>query len=224
MRWNRESVLRALQRVLPLKSPPSERCRTTVPRVLEVASGTGADCAFWAQSEPTWRFHPSEYNPVLLTDIRTNCSGLSNVGAPVLLDSGSGTEWPFDTQSIDAVCAVNLCHVVSEDATRGLFTGAARVLRPGGVLCLYGPFRTQAATLSMMGRCFDAVLRFRNPQTGLRDLEELLSDGTLGHPRLQATAIEKVHGDHYCCLWTQLADGNERHVRDSFPYEDDPYA
>ena len=59
-----------------------------------------------------------------------------------------------------------------------LFNGIGTVLSPGGVLCIYGPFRYAGRYTSDSNREFDQMLQERDPQSGLRDIEavSLLAD------------------------------------------------
>jgi hypothetical protein len=52
-----------------------------------------------------------------------------------------------------------------------LFNGIGTVLAPGGVLCIYGPFRYSGRYTSDSNREFDQMLQERDPQSGLRDIE-----------------------------------------------------
>jgi len=54
---------------------------------------------------------------------------------------------------------------------RALLAGARAVLRREGVLFLYGPYRRFGAHTSPGNEQFDADLRARNPEWGLRDME-----------------------------------------------------
>ena len=65
-----------------------------------------------------------------------------------------------------------MIHISPWTATHALFRGAARHLRPGGLLVLYGPYleNGQAAQSNLD---FDASLKRRNPEWGLRELEEV---------------------------------------------------
>ena len=54
-----------------------------------------------------------------------------------------------------------------------LFRGVGRVLRPGGVFCLYGPFNYGGQFTSASNAQFDRWLRLRDPASGVRDFEEL---------------------------------------------------
>jgi hypothetical protein len=51
--------------------------------------------------------------------------------------------------------------------------GAARVLKPGGLLLLYGPFLDGGLPSSVSNRDFDACLRQRDPAMGLRDARQI---------------------------------------------------
>ena len=51
--------------------------------------------------------------------------------------------------------------------------GAAKVLPPGGVLFLYGPYKEGGRHTAPSNEAFDASLRARNPEWGVRDLDEV---------------------------------------------------
>ena len=97
--------------------------------------------AHWAaELGSAYSFQPTEYDSGALDSIRLYTQGLENVAAPLELDASAPEQWPAEPSSCDAVVAVNLCHIAPVEATRGLMQGAARVLKPGGRLCVYGPF------------------------------------------------------------------------------------
>ena len=54
-----------------------------------------------------------------------------------------------------------------------MFRGIGRVLLPGGVLCLYGPFNYRNAYTSDSNARFDAFLKSRDPASGIRNFEAL---------------------------------------------------
>ena len=54
--------------------------------------------------------------------------------------------------------------------------GAKRILPPGGLLCLYGPYRVAGQHTSESNREFDAQLRAMNFEWGVRDLEAMASE------------------------------------------------
>jgi hypothetical protein len=56
-----------------------------------------------------------------------------------------------------------------------MFAGIGAVLAKGGVLALYGPFNYGGKHTSESNSRFDALLRQRDPKSGLRDFEAILS-------------------------------------------------
>ena len=78
--------------------------------------------------------------------------------------------WPVAAAGFDAVYVANLLHIAPWSVTPALMQGAARALRPGGVLVVYGPFVVDGETLAPSNAAFDADLRARNPLWGLRAL------------------------------------------------------
>jgi hypothetical protein len=53
--------------------------------------------------------------------------------------------------------------------------GAGRVLPPGGLLFLYGPYKRGGQHTARSNAAFDAGLRVQNPTWGVRDLEAVAS-------------------------------------------------
>jgi hypothetical protein len=49
--------------------------------------------------------------------------------------------------------------------------GAAQLLRPGSPLYLYGPYRRAEVVTAPSNEAFDAALKSRDAEWGLRDLE-----------------------------------------------------
>jgi hypothetical protein len=74
---------------------------------------------------------------------------------------------------VAAVVCLNMIHIAPPSATEALLRGAARVLAPGGMLFLYGPFRRQGRHTSDSNAAFDAMLRAQNPAWGVRNLEDV---------------------------------------------------
>jgi hypothetical protein len=66
-----------------------------------------------------------------------------------------------------------MIHISPWAATLGLMAGAERVLRPGGLLFLYGPFKIDGVHTAPSNAAFDADLRARDPAWGIRDADEV---------------------------------------------------
>ena len=62
---------------------------------------------------------------------------------------------------------------MSWDAVVAMFSGVAAHLRGGGRFCLYGPFNIDNQFTSASNAQFDAQLRGRDSQMGIRDMAEL---------------------------------------------------
>jgi hypothetical protein len=71
------------------------------------------------------------------------------------------------------VVAINMVHISAWAATEALMAGAARVLRQGGVLYLYGPYLEADVTTAPSNLMFDEDLKRRNPAWGLRRREDV---------------------------------------------------
>ncbi len=73
----------------------------------------------------------------------------------------------------NAVVCNNMIHIAPWAASEGLMRGAARTLRAGGVLYLYGPYKIDGRHTAQSNEEFDAWLRGQNADWGIRDLGEV---------------------------------------------------
>ena len=158
---NREPIAAVLREVLP-----------DAGTVLEIASGSGEHAAFFARlfSELTWQ--PSDPDPDSLSSVEAwqADSEAANLLPPVFLDAASET-WPLDRA--DAILCINMVHISPWAATVGLMRGAGRLLPAGGPLVLYGPYRRAEVETAPSNEAFDASLKSRNTEWGLRDLADV---------------------------------------------------
>jgi cyclopropane fatty-acyl-phospholipid synthase-like methyltransferase len=138
-------------------------------QVLEIGSGTGQHAVYFAQELAHLTWHPTEQLAYLadLTE-RVKLEGTHNLRVPTLLDVRQAV-WPV--HSVDAMFTANTLHIMSWSEVMALFNGIGTVLAPGGVLCIYGPFRYSGRYTSDSNREFDQMLQERDPQSGLRDIE-----------------------------------------------------
>lgn len=78
--------------------------------------------------------------------------------------------WPIDRA--DAVLSINMVHISPWTSALGLLDGAARLLAQGAPLMMYGPwFKDDIPTVDS-NLAFDADLKRRDPEWGLRRVED----------------------------------------------------
>lgn len=140
--------------------------------VLEIASGTGQHVVHFARELPQVTWQPSDPSDEARKSIAawTMAEGLVNVRPPLDIDAADGS-WPVERA--DAIVCINMTHISPWGSTVGLMKGAGRLLPRGSVLYLYGPYRRAGRELEPTNAAFDHDLRARNPQWGLRNLDEL---------------------------------------------------
>ena len=140
-------------------------------RVLEVASGSGEHAVWFAQGLPGVVWRPSDQEPAAVASIRARreAADLPNLEEPLVLNAADAGSWPAGP--IDAVVCLNMIHIAPWAAAEGLMAGCGRLLEPGGMLCLYGPFREGGVHTAPSNAAFDESLKARDPAWGVRDLE-----------------------------------------------------
>jgi SAM-dependent methyltransferase len=186
------------------KGPILEVLRTLLSasgRVLEIASGTGQHVAHFAAALPALAWQPTDADAALLPVIRTRvaAAGLGNVAAPLALDVHA-EPWPVAGPFAAVVC-INMIHIAPASATAALLGGAARVLAPGGLAFLYGPFREGSAHTAPSNAEFDASLKARNPEWGVRNLEDV-DALAVGHGFVR-TALLRMPANNLSVAWTR---------------------
>lgn len=139
--------------------------------VLEVASGTGEHAAYFAERFPGLEWQPSDVHPDALASIEAwrSAADLSNLREALVIDA-SARDWPIERA--DAMLSVNMVHISPWESALGLLDGAARLLPPGAPLILYGPWLQRDVPAAPSNLAFDADLRRRDPDWGLRVVEE----------------------------------------------------
>ncbi len=138
--------------------------------VLEIASGTGEHAVAFARAFPDLTWQPSDPSPTAIASIAAHRAdaALPNLAAPIELDITATC--PLD--HADAIVCINMVHIAPWDAALALFTTAGRILQPGALLYLYGPYLFDGQT-APSNREFDASLRSRDPRWGVRDVRDL---------------------------------------------------
>lgn len=159
VRRNRDAIGAVLESVLPDRG-----------YLLEIASGSGEHAIAFAARFPALRWQPSDCDEAALASIEAwrSEASLENVEKAIFLDARDA-HWPLE--HADAIVAINMIHIAPWAACEGLMSGAGRVLRQGGVLYLYGPYRVNGDHTAPSNARFDDWLKNRDPAFGVRDLE-----------------------------------------------------
>ncbi|OWY66675.1 SAM-dependent methyltransferase [cyanobacterium TDX16] len=176
---NREPILEVLLQVLP-----------STGTVLEVSSGTGEHAVYFAPRLHPRNWIPSDPNPLARESIaawRESCP-TDNLYPPLALDASDpvwmieGDELPKSLHGIDfqrnpiiAIANINMIHIAPWSACLGLMAGARRILPPGGILYLYGPFKQAGQHTAPSNAAFDESLQAQNPEWGVRDLDDVVA-------------------------------------------------
>jgi len=179
---NRSPILAVLQRVLPPTGT-----------VLEISSGTGEHAVFFAPHLTPRQWLTSDLSPEARHSIAAwrEAAPAENLHGPLELDAAAPL-WPMESvqesepftsawpaldlqrHPITALVNINMIHISPWAACLGLMAGASRLLPPGGVLYLYGPYRQGGQHTAPSNAAFDASLQAQNPQWGVRDLEAVV--------------------------------------------------
>jgi hypothetical protein len=188
---NRQPILHVLQEVLPAAGT-----------VLEISSGTGEHITFfasrlshlqWIASEPNAQARQSIqawgealavknlWLPPLDLDVSVQPwpleaalqAGESAAGS--MTGSMAGTGLPIKGQLINAIVNINMIHIAPWEMCGYLMAGAEQILPSGGVLYLYGPYKREGQHTAPSNEAFDAMLRDRDPNWGIRNLEAVVA-------------------------------------------------
>ena len=166
---NRQPILEVLQKAIPKEG-----------NILEIASGTGEHACFFAPYFSPRQWIPSDPDPLLRLSIeawRQDCKS-DNLQIPLDINV-TLSDWNEKIDhsaiaTIGTIIAINLIHISPWSACQGLMKGAGEILRSGGILYLYGPYKQKGKHTAPSNETFDQSLQFRNPDWGVRNLEEVV--------------------------------------------------
>lgn len=164
---NRGPIREVLERVLPKSGA-----------ALEIGSGTGEHVICFAKALPGLLWQPSDPDPASRASIELwiAAEGLANVRSPVAIDTRQAIWGVEDDAPFAATISLNMIHIAPWEFALGLLAGAGRLLRPDGILYLYGPFMRSGAHTAPSNAAFDADLKRRDPRWGVRDIDDLVRE------------------------------------------------
>ena len=167
---NKEPMLKVLQAILP-----------QLPlKVIEIASGSGQHGPYFCSHLSNLKWWPTDIYEGAINSINAwkQHHSLTTVQPACLLDVTS-EQWMRGQTMIglpdqaDVILSMNMIHIAPFAATKGLLAGAGQKLPVGGMLVLYGPFKQHDVAFAPSNKSFDESLKSRNPQWGIRQLEDV---------------------------------------------------
>lgn len=156
----------------------------------------------------------------MFPSIRATTAEQPNVLPPVAVDA-SAQAWPFEDASFDGVYNINMIHISPWAATlvraallravlaltlgsrQGLLREAGRLLKAGGFLLMYGPYKVGGEFTTESNREFDASLRGRNAEWGLRDVDDVRAEAA--RHGLQFVRRVDMPANNFCVIYTRAA-------------------
>ncbi len=162
---NCTAILEVLLQVLPPQG-----------NILEIASGTGEHCVFFAPHFAPRLWIPSDRNNQALKSIKSwqEYRQIPNSKPPKTINVEE-TNWHsyFSDQNVTSICCINMIHISPWSACLGLMKGAGHLLPKGGVLYLYGAYKRNGKHISPSNLLFDQSLKQQNSDWGVREVEEV---------------------------------------------------
>lgn len=138
-------------------------------RVLEIASGTGQHAVYFGRELPHLIWQTSELAQHHASiQAWLDEAQLPNVLPPLSADVNDAL-WPVEP--VDAIFNANTVHIISWPEVELLFAHIEQIIAPAGYVCFYGPYNYGGHFTSESNARFDAWLKSRDPNSGVRDFE-----------------------------------------------------
>lgn len=170
---NKQPILSVLQKEL-----------AEAAHVLEVGSGTGQHSVYFAPrlAHLTWQTSDVLANHAAIYAWHT-AHPATNLYAPLAFDL-SVDSVPINPEtkgSYDALFTANTLHIIAWPLVERLFVLAGEILPLHGKLIVYGPFNENGNYTSASNQQFDMSLRQRDPNSGIRNKEDVVALANTHH-------------------------------------------
>ena len=116
---NTSVILEVLSQYLPEKG-----------KVLELASGTGQHCTYFAKTFYNLEWQPSDIDPKRLDSINAYIQEIdqANINAPLLLDV-TASDWAKKINDYDVIITINIFHLISNREMKNLIRESSFALK-----------------------------------------------------------------------------------------------
>ncbi len=172
---NKQAILEILQQEL-----------TDTTHVLEIGSGTGQHSVYFAPmlAHLQWQTSDVEANHWVINAWHT-AYPVPNLQPPIAFNLAHDA---LPSSALyDAVFTANTLHIISWPLVEQLFNLVGQALPIDGKLIIYGPFNDNGNYTSVGNQQFDAKLRQDNPNSGIRDKQDIVDLAKVNALALMAT-------------------------------------
>jgi cyclopropane fatty-acyl-phospholipid synthase-like methyltransferase len=140
-------------------------------RLLEIGAGTGQHAVYFAPNFPDLQWMatdvPANHNIIAMW-LRE--AAVDNIEGPLRFKVGTDD---FPTQPMDAVYTANTFHIMPWKEVKTLIKMFGHRLRKDSLVFIYGPFNYNGSFTSPSNAEFDAWLKKENPESGIRNFEDV---------------------------------------------------
>ena len=163
---NAPIILEVLSQYLPDKG-----------KVLEIASGTGQHCIYFAEAFCNLDWQPSEINPKRLDSIQAYIKETNQVNIKMPLSLDATTEnWAKEIDAYNVVIAINFFHLISNKEMKNLIRESSLALQTNSYFVIYGPFMRGGELTSDQDIKFHTSLIECDPDIGYKDDFDILDE------------------------------------------------
>jgi len=163
---NAPFILEVLSQYLPDKG-----------KVLEIASGTGQHCAYFAEAFCNLEWQPSEINPKRLDSIQAYIKETNqvNINMPLSLDA-TAENWAKEIDAYNVIIVINFFHLISNKEMKNLIRESSLALQTNSYFVIYGPFMRGGELTSDQDIKFHTSLIECDPDIGYKDDFDILDE------------------------------------------------
>ena len=163
---NAPFILEVLSQYLPDKG-----------KVLEIASGTGQHCTYFAEAFCNLEWQPSEINPKRLDSIQAYIKETNqvNINMPLSLDA-TGENWAKEIDAYNVIIIINFFHLISNKEMKTLIRESSLALQTNSYFVIYGPFMRGGELTSDQDIKFHTSLIECDPDIGYKDDFDILDE------------------------------------------------
>ena len=163
---NAPVILEVLSQYLPDKG-----------KVLEIASGTGQHCAFFAKTFRNLEWQPSDIDPKRLDSIKAYITetNQANINMPISLDA-TAENWAKKINTYNVIIAINIFHLISNKEMKSLIRESSLALQTSSYFVIYGPFMRGGELTSDQDIKFHTSLIECDPDLGYKDDFDILDE------------------------------------------------